>query len=400
MAAKQDYYETLGVARGASEDEIRKAYRKLARKYHPDLNPGRQGRRRALQERPGSLRHPERPEEAPDVRPVRLLFGERHAGRRRGAGRRRPAARTWISAASISPSFAKAGGAGRAAGARQTRRRRRIPRHLFSQFFGGAAAQEQSQAPEKGADLEYGLNIDFWQAIRGTQVRLNITRQDLCATCHGTGSAGGNAAGVPAMQRHRQRQPDGRRHEVQPDLPAVRRHRPAAERLPDLPRRRPGRRDRRRWKCGFPPGAQTDRGCAWPGKAMPAPWARLRAICTSPPGRAASVLPPRRRQHRDQGAGDGVRSRAGRQDRSADHRRHGALLKIPQGTQNGQKFRLREKGVFNSRKNTRGDQIVEVVLQAPEGARRAHARNCCANWRSCIPKIRARSSGRRCNRMA
>ena len=43
-----------------------------------------------------------------------------------------------------------------------------------------------------------------------------------------------------------------------------------------------------------------------------------------------------------------------------------ALLKIPQGTQNGQKFRLREKGVFNSRKNTRGDEIVEVVLRSPE----------------------------------
>jgi molecular chaperone DnaJ len=42
-----------------------------------------------------------------------------------------------------------------------------------------------------------------------------------------------------------------------------------------------------------------------------------------------------------------------------------ALLKIPQGTQNGQKFRLREKGVFNARKNSRGDEIVEVVLQAP-----------------------------------
>jgi molecular chaperone DnaJ len=43
-----------------------------------------------------------------------------------------------------------------------------------------------------------------------------------------------------------------------------------------------------------------------------------------------------------------------------------ALLKIPQGTQNGQRFRLREKGVFNARKNTRGDQIVEVVLKSPD----------------------------------
>jgi molecular chaperone DnaJ len=43
-----------------------------------------------------------------------------------------------------------------------------------------------------------------------------------------------------------------------------------------------------------------------------------------------------------------------------------ALLKVPQGTQNGQKFRLRDKGVFNAKKNTRGDQIVEVVLQAPK----------------------------------
>ena len=55
-----------------------------------------------------------------------------------------------------------------------------------------------------------------------------------------------------------------------------------------------------------------------------------------------------------------------------DHRRARALLKIPQGTKNGQKFRLREKGVYNARKNSRGDQIVEVVLQAPHVTRRAN----------------------------
>jgi molecular chaperone DnaJ len=60
-----------------------------------------------------------------------------------------------------------------------------------------------------------------------------------------------------------------------------------------------------------------------------------------------------------------VGSRAGRQDRSAtiDGR---TLLKIPQGTHNGQKFRLREKGVFNARTNQRGDQIVEAAIQAPK----------------------------------
>ncbi len=70
------------------------------------------------------------------------------------------------------------------------------------------------------------------------------------------------------------------------------------------------------------------------------------------------------------------------------------LLKIPPGTQNDQKFRLRDRGIFNPRKNARGDQIVQVTLKAPLSGTSA-PRNCCANWRSCIPKIRAKSSGRR-----
>ena len=91
------------------------------------------------------------------------------------------------------------------------------------------------------------------------------------------------------------------------------------------------------------------------------------------PRRRASVLQARRRQYQIQvpltvsEAGLGAKIEVP----TIDGR---ALLKIPQGTQNGQKFRLREKGVFNARKNTRGDQIVEVVLQAPDVQRRADAR--------------------------
>ena len=70
-----------------------------------------------------------------------------------------------------------------------------------------------------------------------------------------------------------------------------------------------------------------------------------------------------------------------------------ALLKIPQGTKNGQKFRLREKGVLNARTGTRGDQIVEVQLCKPRWCRTNAPRNFCANSRSCIPKIRGPRSG-------
>ncbi len=78
-----------GWSASADADEIRKAYRKLARKHHPDLESRRQGRRGSLQESPGSLRHSERSEEEADVRSVRLLFGERNARRRRRTRRSR-----------------------------------------------------------------------------------------------------------------------------------------------------------------------------------------------------------------------------------------------------------------------------------------------------------------------
>ena len=74
--AKKDYYETLGVARGADADEIRKAYRKLARKYHPDLNPGdkaAEDRFKKVQEAYDILSDEKKRQ---DLRPIRLLFGQ------------------------------------------------------------------------------------------------------------------------------------------------------------------------------------------------------------------------------------------------------------------------------------------------------------------------------------
>ena len=92
-------------------------------------------------------------------------------------------------------------------------------RDIFSQFFGGRGETPQPEA-EKGGDLEYVMNIDFWQAIKGTQARVNITRYEVCGTCHGSGSAGGGEVTCPQCKGTGTRQPDGRRDEIQPDLPA------------------------------------------------------------------------------------------------------------------------------------------------------------------------------------
>ena len=113
---QQDYYQTLGVGREAGEDEIRKAYRKLARKHHPDLNPGdksAEDRFKKVQEAYDVLSDPKKKQM---YDPGRLLFGERRARRRaRAAPNRAP---TWASADSISPRRSRAArgaAAGRAA---------------------------------------------------------------------------------------------------------------------------------------------------------------------------------------------------------------------------------------------------------------------------------------------
>ena len=189
-ASKQDYYELLGVARDAKADDIRKSYRKLARKYHPDLNPGD----KAAEERFKKV------QEAYDVlsdskkRQVYDQYGfySDHippggpGGAGAGAG------------TNYGPGF---GGfdfsdfVNQQGGAPAMRTPARFS-DIFSQFFGGRKG-ERAAVPEKGSDLEYGLNIDFWESIRGTQVRLNILHQQTCDTC---GEAARLAAPPPSAR--------------------------------------------------------------------------------------------------------------------------------------------------------------------------------------------------------
>src|SRR5581483_2654927 len=185
-ATKKDYYETLGIGRSADTEEIRKSYRKLARKYHPDLNPGdktAEERFKKVQEAYDVLSDEEKRKVydqygfySPNIPPNGGGPGPGSGGGPNCGGfdfseyLRQQQQRQGGTAGADSEGFRF--------------------RDIFGDLFGGRQQRATTPEPERGADLEYGLHVDFWQAIRGTQVKLNITRQDTCETCHGTGSAG------------------------------------------------------------------------------------------------------------------------------------------------------------------------------------------------------------------
>jgi molecular chaperone DnaJ len=161
--SKRDYYEILGVAKAASEAEIKKAYRKLALQHHPDRNPGD-----ALAE--------EKFKEAAEAYAV-LADGEKRALYDRfghaGLGAR--------AAAGVDPTiFADfgdiLGGLGDIFG--------------FGDIFGGG---RRRGGPQRGADLRYDLEIAFEEALKGAETKLRIPRDETCETCKGNGSAPGSA---------------------------------------------------------------------------------------------------------------------------------------------------------------------------------------------------------------
>src|ERR1017187_8332189 len=165
---KHDYYETLGVPRKADTEEIRKAYRKLARKHHPDLNPGdksAEDRFKNVQEAYDVLSDPKK-------RPMYDQFGFYSENGAAAAGQGGPGSEPHGAHFDFADSGAP-GGAGHRPGAAHAGSGGF--RDIFSQFFGGGGEAAHPEA-EKGGDLEYVMNIDFWQAIKGTQERVNITR--------------------------------------------------------------------------------------------------------------------------------------------------------------------------------------------------------------------------------
>jgi len=156
--AKKDYYEVLGVNRDASEDDLKKSYRKLAMKWHPDRNP----------DNPKAEEHFKEAKEAYEVltdaqkRAAYDQFG--HAGVDPSAG------------AGAGAGF---GGFGDAFG------------DIFGDIFGGGGGGRQRSTVYRGADLRYNLEISLEDAARGTETRIRIPAMEECETCHGSGAKPG-----------------------------------------------------------------------------------------------------------------------------------------------------------------------------------------------------------------
>ena len=164
MADKRDYYEVLGLKKGASDDEIKKAYRELTRKYHPDANPGDQAAADKFKEASEAYSVLSDPEK----RRQYDQFG--HAAFDGGAG----------GAGGFGGFDFNGGDMGDIFG------------DIFGDMFGGGSRQRQSNGPVKGANIKTTVRVSFTDAVFGTQTELELPLKDECTVCHGTGAQPGH----------------------------------------------------------------------------------------------------------------------------------------------------------------------------------------------------------------
>ncbi len=375
---KKDYYEILGVKKSASAEDIRKAFRKLARKYHPDVNPGDKGAEekfKALSEANDVLSDPKKRKiydqvgfYSDNIDPATAEAYAR-AGSSAGAGGSFPGGFPGGAGGAQGAPFDFGGfdfsdlvdSAGRGRKSGGSGGFRDIFGSIFGGGHGGAPAEE---GPEPGTDLEYQVNVPFWTAIRGGVMRLNISRNDVCSQCHGQGSlespgkcleCGGTGQITQTGGRMKFNVQCPRCHGTGKNLttcPTCHGEGTVTKTEPLEVRIKAGTRDGQRIRVPGKGNAGTHGGA--PGDL----YAIIRTgehpifhrdgddiYLTVPVSATEAAL----------GAKIEVPTIDGR-----------ALLKIPPGTQSGQKLRLREKGVPSATKDgLRGDEIVEITVTVP-----------------------------------
>ena len=357
---KQDYYELLGVPRKATAKELRAAYRKLARKYHPDLNPGDKSAEekfKQIQEAYDTLSDTKK-------RQMYDQFGFNVPGQGGGA----PGAGY---GGGVSPDdihfdfggFDFGGGAGQGAGSAGGGA---SFRDLFSQFFRGASAAQTSDERQPGDDLEYQIDITFAEAMRGTVKKLSFTRLDVCNVCHGTGVAPGDEKVCPTCGGSGQVTQTSGKMRFQITCSRC----GGSGKLRTVCRNCGGEGRVARMETldvRIPPGAQTGSRVRVAGRGNAelhgGPPGDLYIVMRVEPhpfferrGDDLFTVVPITVPEASLGAKVEVPTIDGR-----------AQVRIPPGTNSGKKLRLREKGAPSARHSgKRGDQIVEVQVVVPK----------------------------------
>jgi molecular chaperone DnaJ len=355
MATKKNYYEILGIKKDAKADEIKKAYRKMARKYHPDVNPGDKAAEEKFKE----------VQEAYDVlsdekkRKVFDRFGYYHdnldADSPFGAGAAGGARGTGgfdFSGFNFEP-----GGSGGSSF-----------RDIFSDLFGGGSRREPEPpraVPKKGADIEMPLAMSFQEAVTGLTTNLTVNRSEQCSRCQGAGDTGGPVVVCPTCKGTGQVLKTGGRLQFSQtcsDCEGTGRRRQPCSQCNGKGTTPKTEQVKVRIPAGVDTGSRVRIPKKGHGGRLGAPPGDLYIVTNvgkhpyfTRKGDNIYVTVPISVPEAALGAKIEVPTVSGK-----------AQLKIPPGTQSGQKFRLREKG-FPSLRNPQmqGDQFVEVKITLP-----------------------------------
>lgn len=360
MATKKDYYKLLGVNKDAKQPEIKKAYRRLARKYHPDVNPGDKSAEEKFKEI----------QEAYDIlsdekkRKVFDRFGyyadnldpDSPFGAGAGAG---PGGFDFSGF-----SWDTGSGAGRATSEGSSS----SFRDIFSDLF-GSGAQPQAEAPrplpKKGRDIEIPLALSFEEAVTGLTTNLTVDRSEQCSRCQGAGDMGGPVVTCTTCSGTGQVQKQGGRLQFSQPCPDCegtgRRRQPCS-----LCKGKGVTPKKEQVKVRIPPGVDTGSRVRIPKKGhggrLGAPPGDLYIITNvgshkyfTRRGNNIYVTVPISVPEAALGAKIEVPTVEGK-----------TKLRIPPGTQSGQKIRLSGKGIPSIRnKEIKGDQFVEVKITLP-----------------------------------
>jgi molecular chaperone DnaJ len=375
----KDYYGTLGIKKTATADDIRKAFRKLARKHHPDVNPGDKRAEERFKEisEANDILSDEKKRRVYDalgyysdqIDPATAEAAARggYSGGFPGAGQpgssnRQPGGGPGVPIdfggfdfsdyASGRPGEPAGGASGSSWGGF---------RDIFSSVF---SQGQKNQGPQAGTDLEYQVTVDFWTSIRGGVARIQVTRQELCPTCKGKPSGGGGPC--PECQGTGQVTQMGGRMKFKISCPrcggsgkldnecATCEGEGTVSRTETVEVRiKAGTRDGQRIRLAGKGNAGINGGAA--GDLY-----LIIKIDTHPvftrAGDDIQITIPVTVPEAALGAKIEVPTIDGR-----------AQLKIPPGTQSGQKLRMRGKGVPSaSHEGARGDQIVTVEMVVPQ----------------------------------